>query len=148
MDIGNKMRYAFIYEGLVQRIEDLPEFPMVGLPLIVVQAPAIVKEYWRWDGINFLPPNLELLKEPIIKAVQQRLDVTAQERGYDNMLSLCTYATSSIPKFRAEAQAGIDWRDACWAKCYSLMEEVALGTRNIYSIDDVLNELPSVGWSI
>ena len=76
--------------------------------------------------------------------VQSYLDTTAQERGYDNIVSLCTYATSAIPKFKLEGQAGVIWRDAVWSKCYEILAEVQAGTREVPT--DIISELPVMNW--
>lgn len=41
-------------------------------------------------------------------AIQERLDTKPKERGYDGILSLCTYVTDPIPRFAAEGQAGVN----------------------------------------
>jgi hypothetical protein len=79
-------------------------------------------------------------------AIQAHLDSKAQERNYDGILSLCTYATSANPKFSAEGQAGVLWRDAVWAKGYEVMAEVKAGTRSVPTIEELISELPLFEW--
>lgn len=79
-------------------------------------------------------------------AVQVMLDAKARERAYDGILSACTYATSSVAKFRAEGQACVEWRDAVWATCYTLLAEVKAGARPILTVDELLAELPALEW--
>jgi hypothetical protein len=74
------------------------------------------------------------------------LDETAKERGYDSILSLCTYATSTAAKFSDEGQAGVSWRDEVWAKGYSILADVESGSRAIPTESELLSELPSFVW--
>lgn len=103
---------------------------------------------WVWNG-DFFPPA-ETLKYPTIgeytAAVQMHLDTKARERNYDGILSACTYATSSIPKFAAEGQACATWRDAVWASCYQIMAEVEAGQRQPPTIPELLDTLPTLIW--
>jgi len=91
-------------------------------------------------------PTPEDIQKTFTDAIQARLDAKARERGYDSILSLCSYATSTNPKFAAEGQAGVAWRDACWAKGYEIMAEVQAGTREIPTVDELLAELPVFHW--
>jgi len=87
------------------------------------------------------------IKAEITTAVQARLDDFAKTRGYDGILSACTYATSGVPKFAAEGQACVDGRDATWATLYTIMESVSAGTRPMPSgYADVEADLPVLVW--
>jgi hypothetical protein len=81
-----------------------------------------------------------------VTAVQSMLDLKAAERRYDNILSACTYATSTQPKFQAEGQACVAWRDAVWSKCYELMEQVDSGALAQPTVDELLAMLPAMEW--
>jgi hypothetical protein len=99
----------------------------------------------------FVPPPAPVLTpEQIIAtltaAVQAHLDATARTRNYDGILSLCSYAASTNPTFAAEGQAGVNWRDAVWASCYTIMAAVQGGTRAVPSKEELIAELPVIGW--
>jgi len=103
------------------------------------------------DGIAVIDPNkdailLAELKQQFVSAVQIMLDTTARTRNYDGILSACTYATSTNQTFKAEAQACVAWRDAVWSTCYTIMADVESGSRNMPSIQELLNELPALNW--
>lgn len=75
-------------------------------------------------------------------AVQTYMDDAAKLRGYDSLLSACTYVTSSSPKFSAEGIAFSNWRDAVWTKCFEIQLAVQAGARGVPSLHQLMAELP------
>lgn len=78
--------------------------------------------------------------------IQQRLDDFARTRGYDSILSACTYATSTTPQFKAEGQRCVELRDATWAKATEIMQAVQSGARSMPTWDELQAELPVLEW--
>jgi hypothetical protein len=77
--------------------------------------------------------------------IQVRLDTFAQERGYNNILSACTYATSNVPKFANEGQRCVDLRDQTWGEAYEIMSAVEAGGE-VPTWDEVEAQLPELTW--
>jgi hypothetical protein len=85
----------------------------------------------------------ERLKLAILDAAQTQLNEFANTRGYDGIMSACTYATSTIPKFAAEGQYCVQLRDETWATLYGMLAEIEAGTRPLpESFEDIAHELP------
>jgi hypothetical protein len=79
-------------------------------------------------------------------AMQAVLDTTAKARNYDGILSACTYATSTVDKFRAEGQACVEWRDKVWAFGYDLLARVDAGQTPAPALADLAAILPQMVW--
>lgn len=83
----------------------------------------------------------------VTEAAQARLDTFAQTRGYDGVLSACTYAPSTVANFAVEGQYCVDARDGTWATLYTVMGEVQVGTRPMpASVEAVMELLPVLAW--
>jgi len=92
-------------------------------------------------------PTPEQVQAAFTAAIQQRLDDFARTRNYDGILSACTYATSSVPKFATEGQYCVDARDATWTAAYAILAEVLAETRPMpASIEDIEADLPALAW--
>lgn len=91
----------------------------------------------------------EQIKQDAVERTQQRLDSFAQSANYDGIISLCTYATCSNPKFKQEGQYGVDVRGATWVKLFAILDEVESGIRPLPSgYSEIESELPPLIWPI
>jgi hypothetical protein len=89
----------------------------------------------------------EVLKAEIVSAAHAALDSFARTRGYDNILSACTYATDTNPVFAAEGQRCVDLRGQTWATLYTMLAEVEAGQRPVpVSVEEVIALLPVPEW--
>jgi len=87
------------------------------------------------------------LKRDVVDYAQARLDAFAQTRGYNDILSACTYKGSPVAKFDQEAQRCIQLRSDTWATLYTELEAIESGAKPMpQSADDILSILPELTW--
>jgi hypothetical protein len=120
---------------------------------VVEGVPKQINSEWRqsWTVVALSAEELQVsaqkVKDEIVQQTQDRLDTFARTRNYDGILSACTYATSSVPKFQAEGQYCVDARDNTWATLYTLLAEVEAGTRPIPTgYAEIEPLLPTLVW--
>lgn len=95
-------------------------------------------ETWAWNASTkrwiSSPTQAAVLSEAKTAyetAAQAKLDALAQSWGYDNIISAASYAASAVPRFKAEADALIAWRDALWTAAYAIEAAVVAGTQQL-----------------
>lgn len=99
-------------------------------------------------------PVLEDLPAPsigdILRAyrveMQRHLDVFASTRGYDSILSACSYAVSENSKYASEGKYAVTARDAVWDKGNGILDDIEAGRRPLLPLNDFLSELPVLNW--
>lgn len=129
--------------------------------VLVPDPPSITStQSLSWDGSNWIIRDLNAaelqeiantykqnLIRDIVNTTQERLDNFAKQKGYDSILSACTYATDPDPKFSAEGQIAVELRSTTWKKLYEILAEVEKGIRPIPSgFSDIGPALPSAVW--
>lgn len=91
-----------------------------------------VEPGWTWWREVFSAPVAPVVPPPTVTqcsdALDNTIDLLAQAWGYKNMDRASGYATSSVPKFAAEAKALIDWRDEIWVWAPTYLAAVEAGT--------------------
>ena len=121
---------------------------------IVEGIPEKLDERWyqKWDTVALSEEEAGDARSAFvigfIGKTQSRLDMFAASRNYDGILGLCTYATSTVPKFQAEGQCGVNIRDATWEALYRIMAEIESGARPMpSSYEEIEVDLPALVWS-
>lgn len=135
--------------GLYEIVGQAPEYDAatqrVTGPTYSFDGTQVVRNF----AVEAIPAEelLQALQQEIVQATQARLDDFARTRSYDGILSACTYATSSVPKFQAEGQYCVVARDETWATLYTILAEVEAGVYPMpTSFADIEPELPALVW--
>lgn len=135
--------------GLYEIVGQAPEYDAatqrVTGPTYSFDGTQVVRNF----AVEAIPAEelLQALQQEIVQATQVRLDDFARTRSYDGILSACTYATSSVPKFQAEGQYCVVARDETWATLYTILAEVEAGVYPMpTSFADIEPELPALVW--
>lgn len=61
------------------------------------------------------------------KHLEDKMTAFVSEKGYDSMLSACSYATSTNPAYAAEGARCVAIRDEQWAFLYSVFDRIDAG---------------------
>jgi hypothetical protein len=81
------------------------------------------------EAIRNPAPTIDQLIAANVREIQSALDAQAKARGYDSILSACSYAAQPTgAPFQAESAAFVAWRSAVWAQAYAALAQVQAGT--------------------
>lgn len=122
---------------------------------LVEETPVNVGGIWTqvWVVAPMSADELEAkrqqIKAEITDAVQARLDAFAQTRGYDNIVSACSYATSQHSKYGPEGRYCVAAREQTWDALFAIESDVIAGNRPMpASYEDIKAELPALVWPV
>lgn len=91
------------------------------------------------------PPAFADLVAMNVAAIQTELDRRAKMKGYDNIVSACSYAAQAEGDlFQAEGQAFLRWRSQVWAQAYAFLAEVQAGTRTLPTPEGAVAAMPAL----
>ena len=89
------------------------------------------------------PPSIKTI---ITDATQKRLDDFARTKGYDNIVSACSYATSEST-YGGEGKYCVGAREETWDTVFAIQAEVEAGTRPIpKNYAEIEPLLPPLAW--
>ena len=148
--LNDKVHWIFEDELSLEEIGQ-QKFNLNQIYLIDVTNVTDIQEGYDYIYGSFSPPtspipSQEEILSLLIKGVQDYLDSTSRQRGYDGIVSLCSYKGSTDAIFDKEGTAGVAWRDLVWRTCYTIRDEVLAGTRTIPTIEELISELPEFTW--
>lgn len=88
-------------------------------------------------------PSIDEMKAANTAAIQAKLDDMAQSKGYDNIVSACSYAAQGVgAPFQAEGAAFLTWRSAVWKHAYDVLQEVDAGNRAMPTPEESVAMMP------
>ena len=145
--------YARIADGIVAEVIEVASG---GIPIEeqfhpdlvaqMVEAPHGVQPGWLWDGAAFSESDPEPpTREAYQRAIEAHVDAAARSRDYSGAISCASYVASTVPPWRAEAEAFVAWRDAVYLAAFAELDAVESGG-DAPSIEDFLAALPAIDW--
>ncbi|WP_174020395.1 hypothetical protein G6L89_007240 [Agrobacterium fabrum] len=81
-------------------------------------------------------------------AIQNLVDSTAREKQFRDGVTLASYTASTKPKWAAEAQAFVAWRDNVWFYAYGELAKVQAGQRQQPTVEQFLGEIAPIAWPV
>lgn len=79
-------------------------------------------------------------------AIQNLIDSTARDKQFRDGVTLASYTASTKPKWAAEAQAFVAWRDNVWHYAYGELVKVRAGQRPQPTVEQFLAEIAPIAW--
>ena len=107
--------------------------------------------YYTYYNVDGTPDTAKIMLEDkantlqaMESAIQEYIDSQAKNRGYDGIVSACSYA-GYTNEFQTEAVSLGVWRSAVWTKAYQVQADVMAGTIPIPTVDELILMLPIFG---
>lgn len=130
---------------LLQRIYPKPEIPEGKFKgyHFKIEDGVMKRWYLICDGVD---DKQLLVLEDYEEAVQDYLDKTVQQKGYDNVYTCLSYKGDPDPIFSAEADAVLTWRSQVWRCAQSILNQWQQGQIEQPTISEVISQLPILTW--
>ena len=80
-------------------------------------------------------------KRRVTQAIDRHVEDQAKAMEYNSAARLAGYANSTVPEWKADADAFIAWNDACWVAAIAMLAD-AEASGEAPRVEDVLAALP------
>jgi hypothetical protein len=91
-------------------------------------------------------PTIEEQLKHLSSVVRMHMHTKVQEKDYDNIISACSYISSTNDQFREEAQKCIEWRDNVWEMFHAITQDVHSRLIEVPTEEDLIKMLPELIW--
>ena len=135
-DLNNVLHYKFPNKEFVNRGGQIEWVDGTTVPT-AQELSEWTTEYQSYYQLKIEYPN----------ALKELFRVKANERDYDDEQSIVNYVSSTNPTWAQEAHDFIAWRDSCWNYAFDVQAQVEGGQMDAPSIEDFINNAPSLVWS-
>lgn len=114
---------------------------------VTLQQPKLVNGAYvqQWYVRALTQSEVDAQREPIESVVRNHLNKVAVAKGYDSIISACSYAGSVNP-YQAEGVTALEWRSAVWQKVYEIQADIESGARPRPTDAALIAELPVIQW--
>lgn len=135
------MRYAIVENGIVANVA-LSDYPLAEN--WIEDPDGLAQIGGAYDGNFQAAPEKTPAAAEYEAAIDAHLNMVAQQHGYDNIISACSYAGAVNP-FQLESMDFVEWRGNVWQHCLSVLDDVKNGRIPVPSIEELIAELPAFG---
>ncbi|WP_320202806.1 hypothetical protein [Agrobacterium rosae] len=146
VDLPDGSRVSPAQEGWTLRGYELHTVePAEAVPTghrVISSSVQIVDGLPKW--VNSVEP-ISVKIEDYKAAFDDRLDIVAQSKGYDNRLTIASYSGSTNPVWAGEAAAFIEWRDAALSSMFYQLAAVEAGGQ-APTLEEFVAALPEIVW--
>jgi hypothetical protein len=150
--------YVYVYfynnEGVYERSQLVPRDALTVLTQYTEVAPPNppnICEYKLEDGIWIkYTEDIEfsVISVLVQKDINTSLNNFAQERGYSDIISACSYVNSTNEQYKLDATTCIVLRDKTWVAYYTLLSEINNNKKEPFSTyNDIKDLLPTLTWN-
>jgi len=159
----SKVRPDGVFDGLVEvpnETKAIPSGHSFSLPgEIPADHYAIMLNGWKIvPGIKpiwppaVVPPTrehqIDALEQKSFEQLEINLDLFAQQKGYTNIISACSYVNSNVESFKKEALTCIALRDQSWQELLTFFDRLRKSTSEVpESFSDIESLLPKLVWN-
>lgn len=86
------------------------------------------------------------LQDLCVLSLNNFIEDTAKAKQYGSAVSCASYVSSSNPAWKAEADAFVAWRDACWEYAFDYFARSQNGDIPSPSIEDFMGGVVAIVW--
>lgn len=146
-DLSNNLPEDYYYV----KDTSIPKYNSITQKVIELDPELKSEKFYRKYGVvdlteDELINSLSSVKSRLAVSLASKLNKFASERGYSNIESLVSYANSTNPTFKWEAQQGISARDNAWAELLAIFNDIDNGTIALTNISELELLISDIAW--